>query len=168
MQVHEFACSSLSLNEVPLACMQFHELVRTFFLCLSSSQEFRSACSTSLLDAACKTTFILAVIKVWQTPHSIVPQHPIILLYLYRTNNSSRKGGLLRKWKGLWVQFVMVCVLSDINCVILLWWTLAPAAGLSPQTGPGTIKWNLRIGICRFTPWQWQSREHHHITFTFP
>ena len=152
MQVHEFACSSLSLNEVPLACMQFHELVRTFFLCLSSSQEFRSACSTSLLDV--RPLSFLQLLKSDKTPHSIVPKDPIILLYLYRTNNSLGKGGLLRKWKGLWVQFVMVCVLSDINCVILLWWTLAPAAGLSPQTGPDTIKWNLRIGICRFTPWQ--------------
>ena len=50
MQVHELACGSLSLHcsmslhEVPWVCMQFHELVCSYFLCLSSSQEFRSAC----------------------------------------------------------------------------------------------------------------------------
>ena len=37
-------CSFLNLYEVPCACMQFHELVHSFFICLSSSQEFCSAC----------------------------------------------------------------------------------------------------------------------------
>ena len=40
----ELSWSSMSLHEVPLTCMQFHELVFSSFLCLSSSQEFRSAC----------------------------------------------------------------------------------------------------------------------------
>ena len=44
MQVRKLSCSSLSLHEVPWACMQFHELVRSSFFCLSSSQEFCSAC----------------------------------------------------------------------------------------------------------------------------
>ena len=56
MQLHELACSSLSLHavpwtwssmslhEVPWACMQFQQLPCSSFLCLSSSQEFRSAC----------------------------------------------------------------------------------------------------------------------------
>ena len=52
---------------------------------------------------------------------------PLSELNVNQTNTSS--GGLERKWKGLWVQFVMVCVLADINCVIPLWWTMAPAAG---------------------------------------
>ena len=51
MQLHEHACCSLSLHEVPRACMQFHEPVCSFFLCLSSSQEFRSACSWGNTDA---------------------------------------------------------------------------------------------------------------------
>ena len=34
----------MSLHEVPWACMQFHEFECSSFLCLSSSQEFRSAC----------------------------------------------------------------------------------------------------------------------------
>ena len=40
----EFACSYISLQAGPWACMQFHELVCSSFLCLSSSQELRSAC----------------------------------------------------------------------------------------------------------------------------
>ena len=44
MQFPELSWSSMSLHEVPWACMQFHELVCCSFLCLSSSQEFRSAC----------------------------------------------------------------------------------------------------------------------------
>ena len=47
MKFHELTRSSLSLQAVSRACncMQFHELVCSSFLCLSSSQEFRSACS---------------------------------------------------------------------------------------------------------------------------
>ena len=44
MKYHELACSTVSLHAVPWACMQFHELPCSSFLCLSSSQEFRSAC----------------------------------------------------------------------------------------------------------------------------
>ncbi len=49
MQVYELACSSLSLHEVPWTCIQFHDLLCSSFLCLSSSQEFRSACSFKIL-----------------------------------------------------------------------------------------------------------------------
>ena len=60
MELHELACSFLSLHELLWAYMKFHELACSFislhvhlqfyelvcssFLCLSSSQEFRSAC----------------------------------------------------------------------------------------------------------------------------
>ena len=44
MKFHELAWSSMSWHEVPWAGMQFHELVCSSFLCLSSSQEFCSAC----------------------------------------------------------------------------------------------------------------------------
>ena len=37
------ACRSMSLPAVTYACLQVHELACSFFLCLSSSQEFRSA-----------------------------------------------------------------------------------------------------------------------------
>ena len=45
---HKLPYSFLKLtwtHEVPWACMQFHELLCSSILCLSSSQEFRSACS---------------------------------------------------------------------------------------------------------------------------
>ena len=44
VQFPELTWSSMSLHEVSRACMQFHELVCSSFLCLNSSQEFRSAC----------------------------------------------------------------------------------------------------------------------------
>ena len=57
MQLHKLSCRSMSLHavpwaymkfmslhEVPWAYMKFHELVCSSFLCLSSSQEFWSAC----------------------------------------------------------------------------------------------------------------------------
>ena len=44
MQLHKLACSYISLHAVPWAWIQFYELVCNSFLCLSSSQEFRSAC----------------------------------------------------------------------------------------------------------------------------
>ena len=44
MQLHNLAFSYVSLHAVPWACMQFHELVCSSFLRLSSSQEFCSAC----------------------------------------------------------------------------------------------------------------------------
>ena len=47
MQFPELTWSSMSLHAVSWACIQFHELVCSSFLCLSSSQEFRSACYQS-------------------------------------------------------------------------------------------------------------------------
>ena len=44
MQLHDLACSSLSLHAVPWSFMNFNELTCSSFLCLSSSQEFCSAC----------------------------------------------------------------------------------------------------------------------------
>ena len=50
MQFHEIAGISMSLHAVARAVMQFHELVCSSFLCLSSSQEFRSACFSIQFD----------------------------------------------------------------------------------------------------------------------
>ena len=44
-----------SLHEVSRACMRYHELVCSSFLCLSSSQEFRSACF-----------FVWSTVLLWQ------------------------------------------------------------------------------------------------------
>ena len=44
IQVHELACRPMSLHAVTKACMKFHGLVCSSFLCLSSSREFGSAC----------------------------------------------------------------------------------------------------------------------------
>ena len=44
MQFHELACSFMSMHAVSWACMQFQDLLCSYRLRLSSSQEFRSAC----------------------------------------------------------------------------------------------------------------------------
>ena len=44
MKFHELTWSSMGLHAVSWAFMQFHELEYSSFLCLSSSQEFCSAC----------------------------------------------------------------------------------------------------------------------------
>ena len=44
MQICELKCSHISLHAVTKAFMQLCKLVYSSFLCLSSSQEFRSAC----------------------------------------------------------------------------------------------------------------------------
>ena len=43
----ELAYNSMTLHKVPWACMQFHDLVCSCRLRLSSSQEFHSACFSS-------------------------------------------------------------------------------------------------------------------------
>ena len=43
-QLHKLACCYISLHAVAYACMQLHKLACSFFLRLSSSQEFCSAC----------------------------------------------------------------------------------------------------------------------------
>ena len=54
------------LHVVSWACMEFHELVRSFFLCLSSSQEFQSACFPFFLSDFSNrcTTILLKLIAV--------------------------------------------------------------------------------------------------------
>ena len=51
IQFYELTWRSLSLDAVSWACMQFHELVCSSYHCLSSSQEFRSACLICIVPA---------------------------------------------------------------------------------------------------------------------
>ena len=53
MVFHKLACRSMSLHAVPWDYMKFHELGFSSFLCLSSSQEFRSAFYNSWCHPGC-------------------------------------------------------------------------------------------------------------------
>ena len=65
MQLHKLACSYISLHAVTWGCMQFHELVCSSYLCLSSSQEFRSACSN-------KQTFLSQILALKNCKRSVM------------------------------------------------------------------------------------------------
>ena len=67
MQLCKLAFSFISLHAVSLTCMQFHELVCSSFLCLSSSQEFRSAC------------FHLNLHRNLHVTPTFIPSHPNLL-----------------------------------------------------------------------------------------
>ena len=54
---------SMSFHAGPWACMQFHELKCSSFLCLSSSQEFRSAC-LSCEDAALHVPYVCLFVRL--------------------------------------------------------------------------------------------------------
>ena len=61
-----FQGRSMSLHAVPWACMEFHRLVCSTFLCLSSSQKFRSVCyKVSWIPA--KSFWDLVVIRQYFT-----------------------------------------------------------------------------------------------------
>ena len=72
VQFPELTWSSMSLYEVPWACMQFHELVCSSFLCLSSSQEFRSACLSPPTLKVTVFSFFLGwcFVDVMKLPHN--------------------------------------------------------------------------------------------------
>ena len=58
MQLHKLACRFMSLHAVPWNYMKYHELACSSLLCLSSSQEFRSACLFNIIDHLLGTIFM--------------------------------------------------------------------------------------------------------------
>ncbi len=101
----------MSLHEVPWACMQFHEIVCSSFLCLSSSQEFRSACSEKNYDAQ----III--------PDQVVVVDLIVLDFSVGINFSSRVKFTLRsrmffsmlyKWSESFISFLNPFFFSGI------------------------------------------------------
>ena len=69
----ELAYNSMTLHKVPWACMQFHDLVCSCRLRLSSSQEFRSACYSRkflwsyvpVLSCRYNLQLSLVLVKLW-------------------------------------------------------------------------------------------------------
>ena len=74
IKFHELTSSSMSLHAVSWACMQFHELVCSSFLCLSSSQEFSSAC--------------LGNNRYKQPHHYLFSHYPFFLLFCLSDENN--------------------------------------------------------------------------------
>ena len=76
MQFPELAYSSLSLHAVTWACIQFPGLACSSFLRLSSSQEFRSACSILMNFPA--------DFSLWKYMHAWVHLNNLIILIFWR------------------------------------------------------------------------------------
>ena len=152
MQVHELACRSMSLYAVPwdyMSCMQFHELVCSFFFCLSSSQEFRSACcfrhelSVCLYGTKLSRALILFIcgsylqkLTCWSLKTGLGSSHKDLALYFFLWPCKNQKG---MKNKTGWSDYRLVCILRNVDMppllfhhtqvsldnvhIFMIWWT---------------------------------------------
>ena len=125
MQLHELACSSLSLHSVPWTFMKFHELVCSSFLCLSSSQEFRSAC---FVGAANKNFIVLVLfyLMILLSNKIILMVH--ILWHFHTEGNIKTRSCKVSysEWEGGRCTCSGMCWLSRTLGPAPLWWGRGP------------------------------------------
>ena len=95
MQFPELSWSSMSLHEIPWACIQSHGLTNSSFPCLSSSQEFRSACLVWVRN--CQGWFQLRL--KWAKSFKDSMRLTLMRVKLVvHTFNFSRRGASKRIW----------------------------------------------------------------------